>query len=294
MSSVSLPPAVPVTSLRVFEPVYAFSAAQQARWQAELARDDAWVRAAEAERRESWRRLLRGVRSRSPVVQPGTGASRRPDVTEEDELAGYVRVLRVGRSLLLCPASLGDGGGPRRTLVRAWDLPVPWLVVVGLSAVEALGQESESRRAADLARELDAELEPEPEVKGGLERARRPEPELEPVRETVPASGWYLAPMAGARAAAARALRIARRAPDAEAVAMELEVLTRWLEGFHPRSWVELDARPVAALVGGEDGIEDIRLGMECLTSGDTDRAAVAYQRLRRRSRALTDISRLS
>jgi hypothetical protein len=169
---------------------------------------------------------------------------------------------------------------------------LPWLVVVGLSAVENPGREAALRREAELTREQEAELEPEPELGLGLERVGRVE--REPVVEEVSVPGRYLAPMVGARTQAASASRITRTAPAIEAVAMELEVLARWLESFHPRSWLELDVRPVAALVGGEDGIDDIRLGMECLTSGDTGGAAMAYQRLRRRSQALTDISRLS
>ena len=250
MSLPSLPPAVPVTSLRVFEPVQVYPAAQRARWRAQLVRGDSGARAAEAERRESWRRVLRGARDRSPVTRPGAEGGPRAEGDGDGALAGHARVLWADGALLLCPASLGGGGGPRRTLVRAWSLPVPWLIVVGLSAVE------------------DA--------------------------EPAPAPGRYLTSMARARSQAARALRTSRLAPVAEEVALELEVLARWLEGFHPRSWLELDARPVAALVGGDDGIDDVRLGMECLTSGDADGAAAAYQRLRRRSRALTGISRLS
>jgi hypothetical protein len=77
-------------------------------------------------------------------------------------------------------------------------------------------------------------------------------------------------------------------------VTAEVEVLARWLEGFHPRSWLELDLRDVVLLLDGDDGLDDVRLGLECLASGDGAVAGRAYQRLRRRSRALTDISRLS
>jgi len=248
----SLPPAVPVTVLRVYEPADVFAAQEWARWSAELGRPDAAERAEQAERREAWRRLVRGARGRSPAAQPGPDGAH-PVVAEdgEDPLAGHVRILRVEGAALLCPASLGDGDdGPRRALVRAWDLPVPWLIVVGLSAVAAA--------------------------------------------DGVSSPGRYLAPMARARAQAARALRTTRTGPGGADVGVELEVLARWLEGFHPRSWLELDARPVAALVGGDDGLEDVRLGMECLASGDVIGATVVYQRLRQRSRALTDISRLS
>ncbi|HET9655609.1 MAG TPA: hypothetical protein VFP72_09665, partial [Kineosporiaceae bacterium] len=185
----------------------------------------------------------------APQPQPGWsgGTGDGPGLCA-DPLAGYARVLRLEGCLLLCPASLGDEEGQRRTLVRAWDLPLPWLAVVALSGRRAEG----------------------------------------------PGGGLYLSPMGRARAQAARALRTLRVSMSGTELAVEVELLARWLEGFHPRSWVELDVRPVAALVGGDDGLEDVRLGLECLAEGDSTGAAKAYQRLRQRSRLLTDISRLS
>ena len=103
--------------------------------------------------------------------------------------------------------------------------------------------------------------------------------------------GRYVLPMSRARARTARVLRTLRSGLGDVDVTADTEGLARWLEGFHPRSWVEVDARPVAALVGGEDGAEDIRLGLECLTAGDTAGLAAAYQRLRRRSRRLEEMS---
>jgi hypothetical protein len=75
---------------------------------------------------------------------------------------------------------------------------------------------------------------------------------------------------------------------------MEIEVLGRWLEEFHPRGWLEIDGTKVARLVGGEDGVDDVSWGLECLESGDSTGAAAAYQRIRRRSRMLVSLSRAS
>jgi hypothetical protein len=97
--------------------------------------------------------------------------------------------------------------------------------------------------------------------------------------------------MSRARARAARALRALRAGLGDVDVTAEVEELGRWLEGFHPRSWVELDARPVAALVGGEDGAEDVRLGLESLTVGDAAGVAAAYQRVSKRSHRLEQLS---
>jgi hypothetical protein len=268
----TLPPPVPVTALRVYEPLQAFPPEQRGRWDGELSRRDATERAADAERREAWRRILRqpwhpaDVPAGTQGQPPGPGQLREPGservpgaglvdgaATQSDPLARYARVLRLDGALLLCPASIGDGDadpdGPRRILVRAWDLPLPWLMVVGMSG-----------RPAD----------------GG------------------PSTGRYLSAMAGARAQAARARRTMQATMAGTELAAEVEVVARWLEGFHPRSWVELDVRPVAALIGGDDGLDDVRFGLDCLARGDSRGAELAYQRLRQRSRVLTDISRLS
>lgn len=252
MSPRPLPPAVPASTLRVYEPAQAFPAEQQARWSGELTRPDAGERATVAERTESWRQLVRGARGRYPVARPGPDGLRGgvAEDEEEDPLADHARVLRVDGSLLLCPATLGGGDSPRRVLVRAWDLPLPWMLVVAMTAAPLPGDVAEA--------------------------------------------GRYLAPMARARAQSARVLRTLRAALPGTDPTVEVEVLARWLEGFHPRSWLELDARAVVSLLSGDDGMDDVRLGMECLASGDGVGAAAAYQRLRQRSRALTDISRLS
>lgn len=161
------------------------------------------------------------------------------------------RVLRVDGSTLICPVLSGQGpersGAPRRSLVRAWDLPVPWLTIV----------------------------DPQDRPPAG-------------------APGWYLLPMSRARGRAARVLRTLRTGLGDVEVTVEVEVLARWLESFHPRAWLELDGRNVAALMGGDDGAGDVRLGLRCLAMGDARGAAAAYQLMRRKSRWLADIARSS
>ncbi|HEY6797352.1 MAG TPA: hypothetical protein VI248_21970 [Kineosporiaceae bacterium] len=275
MTRRDLPPSVPVTTLRVFEPLDAFPPPQR-RALAALAGDPAAaLRAEEVERRAAWRRVLG-----------------RPDA----DLPVTARVLRVEGSVLLCPvageppsasgsgvvpavppagprpgpgdptaasspggAAVAAPGGvrpgtthagvpfvpPRRhTLVRAWELPMAWLAIVRVEDLTASG-----------------------------------------------GRGRYVLPMARARARAARVLRTLRTHLGELDVTADAEGLARWLEGFHPRSWVEVDARPVAVLVDGEDGADDVRLGLESLTAGEAEAVAAAYQRLRRRSRRLEDLS---
>jgi hypothetical protein len=103
--------------------------------------------------------------------------------------------------------------------------------------------------------------------------------------------GRYVLPMARARARAARNLRTLRAALGTVDVTVEAEALARWLELFHPRSWLELDTRPVAALLDGDDGVDDVRWGLESLTVGDPSGAAAAYHRMRKRSHRLDQLS---
>jgi hypothetical protein len=247
-----LPPPVPVTALRVYEPLQAFAAGHRAGLAARAADPQAGSAAEAVERAASWHRLLGrravGVRNDAPV---------------------HARVLRADGVVLLAPvdveaqqgppAGTGDesGGwgvqardGSNRdldrchTLVRAWEIPSAWLTLV---------------RTEDLT------------CSGG--------------------SGRYVLPMSRARARAARALRALRSGLGVVDLTLDVEVLARWLEQFHPRSWVELDTRPVAALVDGEDGAEDVRLGLESLTVGDVAGLAAAYQRVSRRSHRLEQLS---
>jgi len=252
---------VPVTALRVFEPLEAFAAEQQ-RLLASFAADPAAGRGAEAaERRATWLWLLghAGHRPEVParvlrvdgavLLSPLTIDA--PDGQETSSVSGVATtsVGTAGRPDAGADAPSEPGSVPPRChgLVRAWELPVAWLAVV---------------RPEDLT------------ASGG--------------------PGRYVLPMSRARSRAARTLRTLRTGLGDVDVTLDVEGLARWLEHFHPRAWVELDGRPVAALVGDEDGADDVRLGLECLTVGDASGVAAAYQRLRRRSRTLQDLSHSS
>ncbi len=261
-----LPPAVPATSLRVFEPVDAFPAESLARWERWLARDDATARAEEAERRQSWLQLVHGA------GPPGPN--------------GHVRVLRVGNLALLCPLPEPAGEtGPNRSLIRAWNLPVAWLLLAapsdrpgqpGYYLVQMARARARAARALRTLRLARSRAEPGAGLTAGAGPDRRPGPSSEPAPELTGDLG-------GAAATG----------PTSE-LTTEVELVARWLESFHPRSWLELDARPVAALVDGEDGVEDVLLGLECLADGDPSGVAAAHKRLTRRSERLLTISRRS
>jgi hypothetical protein len=263
VTSRTLPPAVPGTVLRVYEPLEAFDPADRLRWAEWLERPDASARAQEAERREAWRRIVRGEavwvppRPGDAPAGEGSGAGQGRSGGGTGVRAGggtgagaggngHVRVLRAGRARLVCPvATAGDESTPRRSLVRSWALPLPWLVL------------------ADEADRVAGEV-----------------------------AGRYLVAMGPARSRAARALKTLRRAVGPGDLTEEVEAVARWLEAFHPRSVLELDAHTVAELLGGEDGVADVRLGLECLAAGDVTGAAAAHTRLMRRSARLEGISR--
>lgn len=266
MTPRQLPPVVPATTLRVFEPLEAFPIADRPALEALALREGADRRADEVERTASWRALLTGgaavrgagdprrVEAGAAAAVPDAPAPSGRRAAPRGPLA--VRVRRAGGVLLVCPvgdpdderapAGPADQRPPRR-LVRAWALPEAWLALVRPDDAERAG--------------------------GG---------------------GRYLVPMSTARSRAARALRTLRLGVGETELTAEVELLARWLEAFHPRALVEVDVAGPAALTGGEDGAEDVRLGLECLATGDPTGAAAAYHRLTTRQRLLDDLSRSS
>jgi hypothetical protein len=259
---------VPVTALRTFEPLEAFPREQRRALLAFLRDPQAGGEADLVEQRLAWRRLLGRTEPRSVT---------------------YARVLRVDGTVLLCPMPAEPPADPFTDPI---DAPPP----SGVSEASWSGQAEERAEVGVSAPPRGAPTPAVPPRRHSLVRAwDLPVAWLAIVRgEDLTRSGGagrYVLPMSRARARAARSLRTLRAHLGDLDVTADAEGLARWLEFFHPRSWVEVDARPVAALVDGDDGAEDIRLGLESLTAGDTVAVAAAYQRLRRRSRRLDEAS---
>ncbi|CAL9486579.1 hypothetical protein SUDANB6_03152 [Streptomyces sp. enrichment culture] len=104
----------------------------------------------------------------------------------------------------------------------------------------------------------------------------------------------YRTPMVQARRRVARALRALRDAVDDGPLIDGLVDVGRWLEEFHPRSYVELDyGGLVHALPAGEladdHSAADVAEGLEALRHGDEAAAVAAYGRLVERWRAVRD-----
>ena len=92
--------------------------------------------------------------------------------------------------------------------------------------------------------------------------------------------------MSAARRRVARALRTIRThleemdAMGELEVADDLEQLGRWLEEFHPRSWLELDLAGLARLLGTEEdtSVADVGSAVAALAEGDEEGAVLTYR----------------
>jgi hypothetical protein len=117
----------------------------------------------------------------------------------------------------------------------------------------------------------------------------------EPGTRTVRRTGRslvYRTPMSRARRRVARALAVLRTAVQDESVSAGVEDLGQWLEEFHPRSLVELDYGGLVHLLDDaeltqDESARDMARALEHLTAGDAAAAALAYQRMTARMRAL-------
>lgn len=74
----------------------------------------------------------------------------------------------------------------------------------------------------------------------------------------------------------------------------DLTEITEWLELFRRDAIVELDYGPVADLVFPDESPMDVRLGIECLTESDMTGAAAAYRRLASRWIPIRQLARAS
>jgi hypothetical protein len=276
-----------VTALRVYEPLEAFAAGERPALAALAEDPDAGQDAEVAERRAAWRRLLgrpdapsgRGRSDDPPSAAPAGGEQAHGATDAAD--VGDAGDVGAGRDAVeASPADAGRGAAVRTGgRVHARVLRAEGLVLlspVAPATPDAAADDARPGHALVQAWEL-------------------PVAWLTVVRsEDLTRSGGpgrYVLPMARARARAARALKTLRSGLGEVDVTAEVEELARWLEGFHPRSWIELDTRPVAALAGGEDGADDVRLGLESLTAGDAAGVAAAYQRVSKRSHRLEQLS---
>jgi hypothetical protein len=89
--------------------------------------------------------------------------------------------------------------------------------------------------------------------------------------------------MSAARRRVGRSLRTLRRSVGDVSYVEDLEDLGRWLEDFHPRSWLELDYGGLGRLLGADGlaqdrSVEEVTEALQLLADGDEPGAAVAYR----------------
>jgi len=154
-----------------------------------------------------------------------------------------------------------------------WSVPMAWLAVFQTSHrhVEPVDAEPSTRSPHHPEHQ-------EPGDHQGLEAdVERPRPSLQPAP-----SSRYLAPMADARRCVARALASVRVADTTLLPLAELEDLGRWLEEFHARSVVELDAGGLGESTSAlDDSVADVSRGLGDLRGGNIDGAIARLSSVR-------------
>ncbi|MER5947628.1 hypothetical protein ABT127_16340 [Streptomyces sp. NPDC001904] len=284
VSSVTVPYAA---YLRVYEPLAAFPQPERGHWERYARRD----------RRPSYqdelRRSLADLVPTPPVAVP---------VHESDDAF----VIEVEGVLCVCPW---------RTRLRGWQalgglaeqLPDPVLDAVLPPVVRR-------QAAADYERWLERNPDARPWIRTSIWQVPLNWFVLvaDEEREYAPKGGGsgeggeggegcpedpylrYRTPMVQARRRVARGLRALRDAMDEGPLIDGLVDVGRWLEEFHPRSYVELDygglvhALP-AGLLDEDHSAADVAEGIAALRSGDGDGAGEVYLRLVERWRAVRD-----
>lgn len=169
-----------------------------------------------------------------------------------------------------------------------WSVPLAWFTVFQPSHREpdppSRSTSGRTRRRSDPQLEAGQPDETETDAEGRASGVHPPAPTPAPVPFRV---SRYRASMADARRCLARALAAARVADTAMLPIAELEELGRWLEEFHARAVLELDATGLGSLlnvsVPGSNGpagagvvdesVLEVSLGLGELRAGKVDDA---------------------
>ncbi|MGH3735360.1 MAG: hypothetical protein ACRDT6_07010 [Micromonosporaceae bacterium] len=268
--------------LRVYEPLVAFSRAQQQQWRVYAAEGHA---PGTDEGPALQRRMV--------IDALGVGWTRLPDVAPE------AYILDDGGSLLVCPwqlreqaamAAISARQGVPSSLAEAF---VPSVLATEAERVSAEWQNGgHSDQDPPRLHELSSgwtiplrwfvyiDLDEKDLVLRGAERQLR-----------------YRTSMARARRRAHRALSVLRRSVGDTPITDAVEEGTRWLEEFHPRAVVELDYGGLTSLFSDQELRDDdspglAADGLAALAREDADAATQAYQALVERWRSVQLLER--
>lgn len=261
--------------LRVYEPLSAFPPERQRYWR-QYVRQGRAVTPAEGPQRQ-----------RSAVLEAlGSGWSRLPELPDE------AYVIEAGDTLLVCPWSLRVRVAQAALDARSGVPPVladafvpARFARLAKSVVDAwrLEQRTVHEQIATWGVPPRWLVFVSPEERQLVTHGRR--------------SLRYRTAIAVARRRAHRALAVLRRTLGEVPMTESLEEATRWLEGFHPGSVVELDYGGLVDLLphdqlGEDDSPALMAAGLAALDRGDTEAAGDAYGRLVARWRAVQLLER--
>ncbi|MBM7784881.1 hypothetical protein [Tenggerimyces flavus] len=249
--------------LRVYEPLTSFKPRERAVWRAYLDRDDPAV--IEAEQERAYAALLRG----HPLPLPGDEAP-----------AAYP--LTVDGALLLCPVDFH---------LRSWLALTELVDELPDRVLDSLVSQSTLEQ-------IDTEFlrwrELNPDTVPHIQTARWHVPlawfvafdEDDRLKnEESDSAVRYRTPMVEARRRVGRAYGLLRRAQPRSWTVEPIKELGRWLEAFHPHSWVELDFGGLVRLLGAENSASDrstvqVKTALQAVAEGDIDKANALYVRL--------------
>ncbi len=249
--------------LRVYEPLAAFPAAEQRRW-------EIYLRSGGVPDRMGG---LRAETRAGLVAAIGLPPQSRVE---------HAFVHRVDGTSYLCPW---------RTQVRSWQAMSDFRRTLPDEIADAFFPRSAAEQAE---RELARLRAAEPQLKTYVETATW----QVPLRWFVPFEGEerrlslrgerslsYLTRMASARRRVARGLAVLRRTLADNDVIDGVEELGRWLEDYHPRSLVELDYGGLVALfddqeLHDDESAADVAHAISSLAAGEAAEAAEAYERV--------------
>ncbi|MEX2290071.1 MAG: hypothetical protein WD794_07085 [Mycobacteriales bacterium] len=269
--------------LRVYEPLVAFDSAERQRWEAYLAASTAPDTTAgpELERVACLRALAGRTGSPLPVLPDHAYVTEVDGVTLLCPWSTRLRSLEALEDFLAdvpgqlveawVPRAAADGvseqlvawrrahpGERAHQVCSTWHVPLRWFVLVDpVERAVQLGSGPSGVRSRLMGRSL-----------------------------------VYRTPMSRARRRVARALAVLRSTVEGGTVLAGLEDLGRWLEEFHPRSLVELDYGGLVHLLddaelSSDESARDVALVLAALAEGNAERAAVAYERVSARMKAL-------
>jgi hypothetical protein len=267
MPSVTVPlPGPRAAYLRVYEPLSAFAAEDRTAW-----------------RRYAEQALGRAERLRAENHQALVGLLGVPPVPVPADESDDAYVLQLEDQVFVCPV---------QSRLRAWNAFAEFRDGMPEAVLHSFLPPA-SVRLTDVSHDLWADKEP-----GALVRIQTAtwavplhwfvafaEEDRELRLDDQARSLLHRTRMSAARRRVGRALRTLRRSIGEIDYVEELEGLGRWLEEFHPRSWVELDYGGLVELMDDEElrqdsSAADVAAALAALAAGDDQAAALVHDTL--------------